>query len=263
MSYLTQSSWRLRRDDLRTAMGFLTRIPVGRINSYDPSLGRAGAYFLLVGAVVGAAGAGGWWLGTITLGPLAGAVVSVMVTIVLTGAIHEDGLADTADGLWGGSTPARRLDIMRDSRIGTYGLIAVCGDVLLRVAVLAPYDDLADVVRLLVAGHVIGRTAPLVLAAAMAPARPDGQGVRLVRLKRRSALIVAATVIVTAVAAARWWAPAVLIAAAVPVMGLRRAASRRIGGVTGDVLGASVLLTNLSVAVVMAALAHRGLLWGA
>lgn len=245
--------------DVRAAFGFLTRIPVGRVDRSADGLGGAAAYFPLVGLVVGGIGLAAWWTADTALGPLAGAVVAVLATVVVTGAIHEDGLADTADGLWGGATPQRRLEIMRDSRLGTYGALVLAGDLLLRIAILTPHG-LADVARILLAGHVIGRAAPLVLAASLPPARPDGQGVRLARPQAVDAVVAGVTVVVVVVATAGWWAPAVLAAAAVPVLALRLAARRRIGGVTGDIMGAGVLLTNLAVAAMIAALAREGLL---
>ncbi|WP_069109399.1 adenosylcobinamide-GDP ribazoletransferase [Jiangella alba] len=249
---------------LRAAVGFLTRIPVGPAPFSGPALDRAGAWFPLVGVVVGGAGLGVWWVADGLAGPLVGAVAAVLVTVIVTGALHEDGLADTADGLWGGATRERRLEIMRDSRLGTYGALALAGDLLLRVALLATVgagsDAFADVARLLVAGHVIGRAAPLVLAAWLPPARTDGQGRRLGRLGVVDSLVAAATVLVVAVLTAGWWAPVLLAAAAVPVLGLRRAARRRIGGVTGDVLGAAVALTTLAVAIAVAALVQEDLL---
>lgn len=247
--------------DARAAVGFLTRIPVGRIDGADDAaLTRAGAWFPAVGVVVAAAGFGAWQLGAAGLGPLAGAVISVLVAVAVTGAIHEDGLADTTDGLWGGSTRERRLAIMRDSRVGVFGMLAVCGDVLLRVALIAPHDGL-DVARILIAGQVIGRAAPLILAATTPSARTDGQGVRLGRLSGGGAGIAGVTVLAVAVLVAGPQAPVLLAAAALPVLALRRAARRRIGGVTGDVLGAAVLLTNLAVAIAVAALAREELLW--
>ena len=113
--------------DARAALGFLTRIPVGRIAHGESDLTRTAAYFPLVGVVVAAIGFAAWWVGTSLLGSFAGAVLSVLAVVVVTGALHEDGLADTVDGLWGGSTPERRLAIMRDSRLGTYGAVAVVG----------------------------------------------------------------------------------------------------------------------------------------
>lgn len=258
-----RSTW----DAFRSAVGFLTRLPASRaagpLRPAAPAgtdLTRAAGFFPLVGAAVAAAGVAVWFLVEALLGPLAAAVASVLATVALTGAVHEDGLADVADGLWGGATPEQRLEIMRDSRLGTFGAVALVADLLLRTALLAPLD-LAAVVRVLVAGHVIGRAAPLVLAAWLPPARRDGQGARLGRVGRGSALLAAATVTAAAVASAGWWAPVVLGAAALAVAALGRAARRRIGGVTGDVLGAGVQVAGLASAATVAALAHGGLLW--
>lgn len=244
---------------LRAAVVFLTRLPVGSA-PVDAGLSRAGAWFPLVGALVGGIGLATWWAADLLVGSFAAAVVAVLATVVVTGALHEDGLADTADGLWGGATRERRLEIMRDSRLGTYGALVLAGDLLLRVALLASASGLADAARILLAGHVLGRAAPLVLSAWLPSARADGQGPRLGRLGVVDAVVAAATVLVVAVATAGWWAPVLLAAAAVPVLGLRRAARRRIGGVTGDVLGASVALTNLAVAIAVAALLEEDLL---
>jgi adenosylcobinamide-GDP ribazoletransferase len=249
--------------DVRTALGFLTRIPVGPIEGAYRGLGRAAAYFPLVGVVVAAAGLGAWWVGTSLLGPLAGAVLSVLAVVVITGALHEDGLADFADGLWGGATPADRLEIMRDSRIGTYGVVAVVGDLLLRIALLAQFGttDWLDAAAVLLAGHVIGRAAPIALAATLPPARSDGLGVRLSTPTRGELAIALVTVVAVAVAAVGWWAPVPVLAAALTVAAVRRAARRRLGGVTGDVYGAAVALTNLAVAAVVVALVREGMGW--
>ncbi|WP_116947944.1 adenosylcobinamide-GDP ribazoletransferase [Jiangella endophytica] len=249
---------------LRAAVGFLTRIPVGSAPFAGSALDRAGAWFPLVGALVGGVGLGVWWVADELAGPFVAAVAAVLATVIVTGALHEDGLADTADGLWGGATRERRLEIMRDSRLGTYGALALAGDLLLRVALVATAGSgsaaFADVARILLAGHVVGRAAPLVLAAWLPPARADGQGQRLGRLGAADTVVAAVTVLVVAVLTSGWWAPVVLAAAAVPVLGLRRAARRRIGGVTGDVLGAAVALTNLAVAIAVVALAQEDLL---
>lgn len=237
---------------IRDAAGFLTRLPVGRPGG-APGLAGAAGYFPLVGAAVAAVGIGVWAAVNAVFGPLAAAVVSVLATVAVTGALHEDGLADTFDGLWGGSTPARRLEIMRDSRLGTYGAVALVGDLLLRVALLVPLD-VADVARMLVAGHVVGRAAPLVLVAWLRPARPGGQGARLGAVSRSGTVGAGVTVAAALAVTTGPWAPLILAAAFVPVALLRRAARRRLGGFTGDVLGAGVLLVNLAAAAAVAAL---------
>jgi adenosylcobinamide-GDP ribazoletransferase len=250
--------------EVRSAIGFLTRIPVGRIEADHRTLAGAAAYFPFVGAIVAGVGVGAWWVGASLLGPLAGAVLGVLATVVVTGAIHEDGLADTVDGFWGGPTPERRLEIMRDSRLGTYGAIAVGGDLLLWVAVLAPYgtEDWLDVTRILLAGHVIGRAAPIALAT-LPPARSDGQGARMALPGRAGLAIAAGAVAAAAIGAAGWWAPVPILAGGLAVALLRLAARRRIGGVTGDVHGAGVALTSLVVAASVAALLREELGWDA
>lgn len=246
----------------RAAIGFMTRIPVGRIDPPDTGLSRSSTWFPFVGAIVAAVGIAFWWVGTVTLGPAAGAVLSVVATVVVTGAFHEDGLADTADGLWGGTDLDKRLTIMRDSRMGTYGVVALVSDLSLRMAILLPFGagDLVDVARVLVAGHVIGRGAALVLQAALPQVRPHGKTAYMERMRPIDILIAAGTVAVAAVVGAGWWAPAVIAAAIVPVAFVHRLARRRIGGITGDVLGAGVALTNLTVAATLVALMREGLL---
>ncbi len=244
-------------DDARTAVGFLTRLPVGRRAGSDGGLAGAGSYFPLVGGLVAGVGIGVWAAVEPLLGPLAAAVSSVLATVVVTGALHEDGLADVADGFWGGTSVDRRLEIMRDSRIGTFGVLAVSGDLLLRVALLAPLD-LAGVARVLVAGHVLGRAAPLVLATWLPPAREDGLGARFGRPRRGGIVLATVTVIAAAVVAAGAWAAIPLAAATVAVAAIGWGARRRIGGYTGDVFGAGVLVVNLAVAASVVALIRAG-----
>ena len=245
--------------DARTAVGLLTRLPVLPRAGGNAEGGLAGAvgYFPLVGLLVAAVGVGTWAILEPVLGPLVAALASVLATVVVTGALHEDGLADVADGFWGGSAPDRRLEIMRDSRIGTFGVLAVTGDVLLRAALLAPLD-LAGVVRVLVAGHVIGRAAPLVLAAWLPPARAEGLGARIGKPRRGSVVLATVTVVTAAVAAAGGWGAVPLVAAGIAVAAVGWIARRRIGGHTGDVLGAGVLVANLAVAAAVAALVRAG-----
>lgn len=216
------------------------------------------AWFPLVGAIVGGIGVLTWVIVEALVGRTPAAVAAVLVTIVVTGALHEDGLADTVDGLFGGSTPERRLEIMRDSSVGTYGALALTGDVILRAALLAPLG-LPDIARALIAGHVIGRLAPLVVVAWLPTARLDGLGASVAGKPGRGAwLIAGATVAVAAIGAVGFWAPLVLAAAAAPVWLTGRAARDRIGGFTGDILGAAVQTSTLAVTATVAALVSAG-----
>lgn len=244
--------------DARAAVGFLTRLPVGRrAAGAEGGFAAAAAYFPLVGLLVAGIGIGVFAAVEPLLGPVVAAVVSVFATIAVTGALHEDGLADVADGFWGGTSAGRRLEIMRDSRIGTFGALAVTGDVLLRSALLAPLD-LAGVARVLVAGHVIGRAAPLILATWLPPARADGLGAQFGRPGRGGVVLAAVTVIASAVVTTGVWAAVPVCAGTVAVAAIGWAARRRIGGYTGDVFGAGVLLVNLAVAASVVALLRAG-----
>ncbi len=156
---------------LLVAVGFLTRIPVPSTDVGADDLRRASAFFPLVGlgvAGVGVAARAGvepiWGAGV-------GTIAAIAAMILVTGAFHEDGLADTADGLWGGRDPAARLAIIRDSRIGTYGTVALIIAIALRASLLLPLD-LADFARAVACGHVLGRASPLLLARLL-PAASD------------------------------------------------------------------------------------------
>src|SRR5580704_12617238 len=111
--------------DVLTALQFLTRVPVGSF-PYDPeALSRAVLWFPLVGGFVGAAAAGVHWAVARAVSAPIAALATLIFLVLITGAFHEDGLADTADGLGGGWNRQQSLEIMRDSRIGTYGAIAL------------------------------------------------------------------------------------------------------------------------------------------
>jgi adenosylcobinamide-GDP ribazoletransferase len=239
------------------AFGLLTRIPVPRVEPRPGDLRRASALFPAVGLVVAGAGvavraalAPVWGAGVAT-------VAAVAAMVAGTGAYHEDGLADTADGLWGGWDPARRLEIMRDSRIGTYGALALATVLALRVALLLPLG-LAGFARAACCGHVLGRASTLLLVRVLPPAAP-GTGAELAGpLGAAGTLLAAAVAAATVVLAAGWWWP-LPAAAGLAACGLcARLFRRRLGGVTGDTLGAANQLTDLAAVAAVAALVHAG-----
>ena len=123
--------------DFTTALAFLTRLPLPEPDR-PPDLARATRAMPLAGAVIGLGGAAVYGLtGALGLTPAIAGLLAVATTILLTGALHEDGLADSADGLFAGAEPARRLEIMRDSRTGAYGALALILSVGLRATALA------------------------------------------------------------------------------------------------------------------------------
>jgi adenosylcobinamide-GDP ribazoletransferase len=243
------------------AFQFLTRLPVPQIRVDDGDLRRASAAFPLVGVVVGAVGVAVRAGAEVLWGPGPATIAAVLAMVAVTGAFHEDGLADSADGLWGGWTPEQRVAIMRDSRLGTYGAVALVAVLALRVALLLALP-LAAFAAAVIAGAVLGRASTLLLVRLLpaAPAAAGGSGASVVGPLGRGGTLVAATTVAAVLAgAARLWAPFLLGAGLVVVAACRRLLRRRLGGVTGDGLGASNQLVELAVIAAVAALVGAGL----
>ena len=246
------------RRDLKVAAILYTRLPLAHQPAIDgDALARAQWAAPAVGAGVGLAGAAGFaaaaWLG---LPALACALLALAATMAVTGALHEDGLADTADGLGGGRDRAEKLEIMRDSRIGVYGVLALTIGVGLRAAALASLAQPGAAAAALICAGAVSRGAVPAVMARLAPARRDGLAAAAGRLPSETAL--AATGIAALVAVVALGPPAGLVAvlvgggAAAAVMGLAR---RQLGGHTGDVLGAVQQAAETAVLLAAAAAA--------
>ena len=237
---------------LLAAVAFLTRVPVGRFVTLTPEdVARSAPLFPLVGAGVGAAGAGVALLLHPTLSPFLSAAIAVALTVVLTGALHLDGLADTLDAT-GGATRERSLEIMRDSRIGTFGAAAVALALLIRVAVVAQLLG-GGVLGAWIAAGALGRASAVTLSAVLPYARaaPGTGGV----LTGRSGAWGAPIGIAVALVALRADGLVVVGAVALAALVLATVFRRWLGGVTGDALGATSELAELVALVVAAALA--------
>ena len=238
---------------LAVAVRFLTRLPLPEVETREGDLRRAAPAFPLVGLVVAGTGIALRAAAAPLLGQVAATVLACAGMVVVTGALHEDGLADTVDGFWGGWDPERRLAIMRDSAVGTFGLLALVGVAGLRVALLAGLG-LADFARAAACGHVLGRAA-MVLAAAVLPPAAPGRGAQVTgRPSNAGAALAAGTAGLTLGLAVTWWAPVVLAVALAVTAGMVRLCRRRIGGVTGDTLGATCQLVELATVAAVAAL---------
>jgi adenosylcobinamide-GDP ribazoletransferase len=225
------------------ATGFLTRLPVRRGRLTASEFAAAAALFPLVGAGLGAA-IGGATLGLAQVMPaLLAATLAVALELALTGALHVDGLADSADGL-AGRTHERALEIMRDHSLGTYGASALVLDLGAKALALGALAE-AGAVLPGVAAYAVSRAAPLPLALALPYARPgDGAGRALVHgLGGRAAAAGIALAAAIALAATGVWAFGALACLALLVVAVGLLAQRRLGGVTGDTLGAATELT--------------------
>lgn len=245
------------RDVLRltaVAFGFLTRLPVPHVDVRQGDLTRASALFGLVGLVVAAIGVAVRDGVAFVWDPVVGAVAGVLAVTLVTGAFHEDGLADAADGLWGGWQPEERLRIMRDSRLGTYGTLALVAVFALRFALLVPASPATFAVAL-VCGHVLGRAAGPVLVHVL-PAVSDSSSAGVAGRVGVGGRLVTAVLVIGPVAlvAGLLALPLVLLAAAV-MAACAVLYRRRLGGVTGDTIGATTVLVEL--AVVAAVVAAR------
>lgn len=232
-----------RLQQLVLALVFLTRLPLGRfLPGRILPLAEAAWAFPVAGIIVGLIAALPMWL---LGGGLLPAALSVTLAIWLTGALHEDALADFADA-GGGRDTGDRLRIMRDSTIGSYGLAALICVTLLRVLALASTGPAA-----LVGAVAVGRVAPVVLMRALPFARADGLGQQAGRPARDQLVIAAAIGLVALMMTAP--APSGLIlaigCAIAAVVGVSRRACRLVGGQTGDVLGAACLLVETAVLV--------------
>jgi adenosylcobinamide-GDP ribazoletransferase len=229
------------------AIAFLTRVAVGRFVALDAAdVARGGAVFPLVGAGIGAAvgGVADGLAGALTA-PLA-AVLGLAVGAALTGVLHLDALADTADAL-GAATRERALEIMRDHAIGAYGAVALVLDLAAKAAALAALARHGDALRFTVCAAAAARAAPLVLSAALPYARPGAGLGRAVGSTGWARCAVAATL---AAGFCVWLDALPLLAAAVGVVLVAGLGARRwLGGVTGDVLGATAELAELAALV--------------
>ena len=232
--------------DLAAGFGLLTRLPSGwmvpRGMPYRP--GRACWTYPLAGLLVGGAMALARSV-TVHLGlpPLLGAAWAVGVGVLLTGGLHEDGLADTADGIGGGSVQ-RRLEIMRDSRIGSYGALALILALGIRILAIGSLPD-RHVAAALLASGALSRAAMLPMLGLLPPARLDGLGHSLGRPPPATlylGLLLAAGSAVLLLPTLRALLAvlcALTVSAAATLL-----ARRRLGGQTGDLLGACCVATD-------------------
>src|SRR5215472_17420225 len=176
MTPLSGSWLKDRTQELKASLTFSTRLPlVPETSQTAKAVANAAWAFPVTGLVVGMIGALVYALAhRLGLPAWPAAALSVTATLVVTGALHEDGLADTADGFGGGDTRQSKLDIMRDSRTGAYGVCALLLALLLRASALASFADAPAVVWALIASHCAARAAMVMLMWLLPPARSDG-----------------------------------------------------------------------------------------
>jgi adenosylcobinamide-GDP ribazoletransferase len=238
-------------DELRlvlAAIQYFTRLPMPAWVGHSPAhLQGTARYFSLVGVLVGAIGALAFWASNLILPSPLPAILSTAVTILLTGAFHEDGLADTFDGLGGGATRERALEIMKDSRIGTFGVAALVLTVLIKIAALNALPTALALITL-VAGHAFSRACAIsLLFASKYVGSTDQSRARPVAQTMSGGELLIATAIGVI---PFWWCGLLALAGAASALlvlfVLARWFIRRLGGFTGDTLGATQQLTEIA-----------------
>ncbi len=250
-------------DDIRGCLRFYTRLPVGSgLDGHAmPDFSRVCWATPLAGAVIGAIGAGPVLLGA-SLGapPMVSATTAVGVLALVTGALHEDGLADIADGFGGGRDREEKLAIMRDSRLGAFGVLTLCLSTLLRVSALAAIVNRSFflAVLALLGASSLSRVVGLYPLVRLPPARTDGAGssasAPLPSAMRIALLIGVAFALAPALgAASRAQSVVSVLAAVAAVLGVTELARRQIGGYTGDVLGAAQQAAEIALLAVLSA----------
>lgn len=225
--------------ELHLAATFLTRVPLPDCGLLPPgSLARSMRVFPLVGAGIGLGAGLVFALAHAVLPPLAAALVAVLAGVLLTGALHEDGLADTADGLGARGGRDQRLAVMRDSRSGAYGVLALVFSIGLRAAALAAAPSALAGLGALVAAAAWSRALIPAAMQIMPPARADGLGAGAGLPDSTIAATAAMLGIALALAGLGLAAPLAVLAALAAAWGVVVLARRQLGGFTGDVLGA-------------------------
>ncbi len=242
--------------DLRIGISLCTRLPFGPDAPVgEGDVARASWTFPIAGLLIGLAGALAYWLAIrLNVAPQPAAALTLAATMLLTGAMHEDGLADTADGL-GGKTREQRLEIMRDSRIGSFGACALATSLLLRWSTIADIAEPRFVALALISAHVAARACLPAFMHLVPPARFDGlssgagsppgssvvAGLLLGALCLLFSFGLTGTVITLLMLAATGFL-------------LARVATRQFGGQTGDVLGALEQIGEAAILLIAASL---------
>lgn len=249
-----------------SALAFFTRIPVpGWVGHSQAQLDRAARYFPLVGAIVGLIGAAVTESAALVLPATLAILLGMVATLLATGAFHEDGLADACDGLGGGWDKAQVLSIMKDSRIGSYGAIALGMALLLKFNALLELDAAVPppgLALILVAAHAASRLAPVLLMRALDYARDDATG----KAKPLAQAMDNGGLAVALLFAA---APCLLLSVEAALAGFAAVAAvallcglyfrHRIGGYTGDCLGASQQLAEIGFYLALLAVSSESL----
>jgi len=245
--------------NLRVVLAFLTRMPLTPSDPVVPSGPAIAVWFPIAGVVIGGLVGGVYWLAIQLLPSLPAAAIAIGLGVLITGAFHEDGLADTFDALGGDSDREAVFRIFKDPSLGTFGVAALSLSILLRVSSLSALDGTAGLFTLM-AAHGLGRGIAAATMGFASPATAGLGGSFMSRVTRFHA--VTAGTLGLAIGVLLLGPPGVIayLMAAIAALIMVRWATQKVGGITGDVLGAIEQLGEISVLVAAAATIDRGII---
>jgi adenosylcobinamide-GDP ribazoletransferase len=242
--------------DIPAAAGLLTRVPVQVNTDLATKRGPLAAWaYPVIGVKIAIAmivlGLLATWFGIAA--PISAGLI-LATSVILTGAMHEDGLADSADGLWGGWDKAKRLDIMKDSRTGAYGVLAIVLSMIIRWAALTAILQTDHWIAAIIATAMLSRAAMVALMTGLPNARDGGLSQSVGRPKPVTAWLAIGVATAGCFIALGLTAGSLLIVAGVTTSLWAGIAHRKIGGQTGDILGATQQLTEIALLITLSAI---------
>lgn len=242
-------------DQLILTLSFFSRLPLPQVLSnrisHDDKLGHAAALFPIAGMIIAIIPALIWYLASLYLPPTLAAGLAIIAGLLITGGLHEDGLADCADGLGGTSQRDKALEIMRDSRIGTYGALALISTVGLRWLALASLSATNGVMAIFIAYS--GSRAAITIAMQFSSyAREDGLGAQAQDIAKNGFLIALAIAIIIAMLLGAHAGLISLVLGLALAWGFLKYLEYRIGGYSGDGLGAMQQLCEITIFILLA-----------
>ncbi len=240
--------------DISASLGLLSRLPIPVNFAQAKARGAAAAWAfpiagMAIALIVGIAGA---FLIHLGINPPISAALAIGLQIIITGAMHEDGLADSADGLWGGCEKERRLEIMKDSRIGTYGVLALVLSLLIRWTALSAIFGAGSVFAPLLAVAATSRLPMLVLMTTLPNARGSGLSASVGQPSKDTLALGTVITLVAAVIFSGWSFVPLFLFCTVATLLCAQVAKAKIGGQTGDILGATQQVVELTALVTLA-----------
>ena len=252
---MTENDQKFALDDIPAAIALLSRLPVAVNPEWAEARGAfcAWAYPLAgvaIGVVAGLVGSIALWLG---VPPELAAALTLVALIMVTGALHEDGLADSADGLWGGQDPAARLEIMKDSRIGTYGVLALATMTLIRwLGLTALFAD-GHSFWAVIGGAALSRVPMVALMDHLPNAREDGLSAAQGAPGLEALWGAIGVGVIVGLICLGWVIIPVGVVLLILILAVASLARKKIGGQTGDILGAMQQLSEAAILIVLAA----------